>query len=382
MSTRGFRRVSGLLIIVAGLIFALGACAQDAPTPAPMPTESMATDDSEAMASDGGEAMASDGETMATDDGEAMATDDGESMATDDGESMASDDDESMASDDESMATDDGESMATGDGEAMATGDGETMAAGDGEAMATDDGESMASDDGESMASDDGESMATDSGEAMATDDGEMMGMSLPDQITAPHFVNSYPAHGDAFRQAPEAIVINFNFTLHPDSSVTVTRDGVVLGMGDVTIEDDKLTMRRPLGGGTGDGVYVIDYTACWPDGSCHEGRFGFTVDGAMAGYIDMTGKDEVVIDMKDLAFHPATIVISQGTTVTWTNSDAPTHFVNSDPHPSHNALETLNSLELTSGGSYSYTFTEAGEWAYHCSAHAAVMKGHVIVVP
>ncbi|MBM3947272.1 MAG: plastocyanin, partial [SAR202 cluster bacterium] len=71
----------------------------------------------------------------------------------------------------------------------------------------------------------------------------------------------------------------------------------------------------------------------------------------------------------------------SQGTKVVWTNNEAVPHFVNTDPHPSHNNLPGLNSLDLREGQSYTFTFVQAGEWAYHCSAHYPQgMVGSVLV--
>jgi plastocyanin len=94
-----------------------------------------------------------------------------------------------------------------------------------------------------------------------------------------------------------------------------------------------------------------------------------------------MTGKSEVMVDMKDLKFQPARIVVSRGTKVTWVNKEATIHFVNTDPHPSHNNLPGLNSLDVKEGQAYSYAFNQAGEWAYHCSAHFPQgMVGSVIV--
>ena len=126
-----------------------------------------------------------------------------------------------------------------------------------------------------------------------------------------------------------------------------------------------------PLPANSGDGLYVVDYKACWPDRSCHNGRFAFTVDGkSKTSYLDMTGKKEVSIDMRDIKFTPANIIISKGTRVTWTNRDPVDHFVNTDPHPSHNVLPGLNSLDLKQGATFSYTLNDVGEWGYHCSAH------------
>ena len=81
-------------------------------------------------------------------------------------------------------------------------------------------------------------------------------------------------------------------------------------------------------------------------------------------------GANEVVI--QNMAFAPATITVNAGTTVTWTNKDAIAHTVTSD-----NGL--FNSGNIGSNGTYSYTFSTAGSFPYHCSIHT-MMKGTVVV--
>ena len=118
----------------------------------------------------------------------------------------------------------------------------------------------------------------------------DRMMKELPGQIFAPHFVNSSPAHGEKFQQAPEVIVINFNFNLQEKSSISVTRDGAAIATGKPTIDSSQLAIRAALGRTTGDGLYVVSYKACWPDASCHDGSFAFQVDSKTASaYQDMT---------------------------------------------------------------------------------------------
>ena len=228
-------------------------------------------------------------------------------------------------------------------------------------------------------------SSSQDDGDAMMEKDDNgnaMMEKDLPNYLIAPHFVNSSPEHGQTFMQAPELIVINFNFNLHENSDITVTRDGQPVDIGAITIDDNELTMRTTLGSASGDGVYTVQYSACWPDASCHEGQFGFIVNSETATYIDMTGEREVMIDLKNIQIVPAKVIISSGTMVTWVNDDPVEHFINSDPHPSHNVLPELNSAGMENGDTFTYTFDEPGEWSYHCSAHAEIMRGNIVVVP
>jgi plastocyanin len=206
--------------------------------------------------------------------------------------------------------------------------------------------------------------------------------VAVPGQIRAPHFVDSYPLHEEVFAQTPEVVVVNFDFDLGDGSTIEVTANGAGLTSGPTEIAESRLSMRVPLADGS-DGMVLVSYTAFWPDGSSHDGSFVFFVDSAgRAEYTDLTGQREVMVDMAGLRFDPARIIVDQGTTVTWTNNEGPEHFVNSDPHPSHNVLPEFNSRGMANGETYSFTFDEPGEWGYHCSAHYPQMVGRIIVVP
>ena len=177
-------------------------------------------------------------------------------------------------------------------------------------------------------------------------------------------------------------MLLNFNFNLHFNSAIRVTRGPEALSVDLPFIADDELSMAPTLPADGGDGVYKVDYDACRPDGSYHQGSVSFTVDSAsISDYVDLRGRDTVTVEMKGERFGPARMIISPGTTVTWVNGDAVTHFVNSDPHPAHNVLDELNSSSLNSSDSYTYTFEDSGAWGYHCSAHYNVgMTAQVVV--
>lgn len=81
-------------------------------------------------------------------------------------------------------------------------------------------------------------------------------------------------------------------------------------------------------------------------------------------------GANEVFI--QGMAFSPATLTVTAGTTVKWTNKDGVTHTVTSD-----NTL--FDSGNVLPNGIYSYTFSTAGTYTYHCSIHTS-MKGTVVV--
>ena len=205
---------------------------------------------------------------------------------------------------------------------------------------------------------------------------------TLEDERFAAHYVDSYPAHGDVFARVPERVQIDFDFVLREPSSIRVTRDGEPVDQGRLEFGTRDLVMWVSLPFESGDGVYRVEYSACWPDRTCHDGMFVFEVDAETdESYVDLTGRDVVEIDMLNIKFQPARIVVSKGTRVVWTNGESTVHFLNSDPHPSHNVMPGLNSLDLAKGDTFEFTFNVPGEWGYHCSAHHPQgMVGRVIV--
>lgn len=69
-------------------------------------------------------------------------------------------------------------------------------------------------------------------------------------------------------------------------------------------------------------------------------------------------------VTYEDDGFTPETIRVPAGTTVTWTNESGQAMWVASDVHPTHEILPEFD--QLGRGDSYSFTFSEAGEWEYH----------------
>jgi plastocyanin len=80
-------------------------------------------------------------------------------------------------------------------------------------------------------------------------------------------------------------------------------------------------------------------------------------------------------ITIKNFAFSPASLTVKSGTTVTWTNQDSVPHIVASDT----GSPAAFTSDSLSTGDSYTFTFTQAGEYTYHCSIHPS-MKGTIVV--
>lgn len=80
-----------------------------------------------------------------------------------------------------------------------------------------------------------------------------------------------------------------------------------------------------------------------------------------------------VTVDIKNFAFSPSTLNIKTGTKVTWVNNDSAPHTIVSD------SGSLLDSQTLSTGQSFSFTFTEPGSINYHCGIHPS-MKGKVVV--
>lgn len=80
-------------------------------------------------------------------------------------------------------------------------------------------------------------------------------------------------------------------------------------------------------------------------------------------------------VKIQNFAFTPAAIKVKVGTKVTWTNSDSVHHTVTDDTGSKNGP----NSKLLGQGESYSFTFSKAGTFNYHCTPHP-YMKGTVVV--
>jgi plastocyanin len=195
------------------------------------------------------------------------------------------------------------------------------------------------------------------------------------------HYESNTPEHSAVLAGVPINVVIDFNFDLAPPSAISIKKDGVEYGIGETVIDEGRLAMRRTIDSNSPDGVYTVIYNACWPDGSCHDGNFQFAIKRAERElYTDLTGQNNVNIDMLDISFKPPNIRINKGATVTWTNQEDIEHFVNTDSHPAHTYFPEQNSRGMIRGDTYSVTFNEAGVYPYHCSAHASIMKGVILV--
>ncbi len=78
-------------------------------------------------------------------------------------------------------------------------------------------------------------------------------------------------------------------------------------------------------------------------------------------------------VTITNFKFSPAVIKVKKGTTVHWTNKDGVAHTVTADSGTGP------KSDNLADGATYDYTYTQTGNFSYHCNIHPG-MKGMVIV--
>src|SRR5258708_1735660 len=76
-------------------------------------------------------------------------------------------------------------------------------------------------------------------------------------------------------------------------------------------------------------------------------------------------------VSIMNFSFSPNSLTVKVGTKVTWTNHDSVTHTVTSNQG-------TFNS-SVPPGSSFSFTFTKAGTYAYHCNIHPYMMATIVV---
>ena len=89
-------------------------------------------------------------------------------------------------------------------------------------------------------------------------------------------------------------------------------------------------------------------------------------------GSIEMARAATHAVDISDFAFSPATLTITAGDTVTWTNGDPVIHTATS-------TTGAFDSGDLAEGESFSFTFTTPGTYDYLCTPHPT-MTGQIVV--
>jgi methionine-rich copper-binding protein CopC len=198
------------------------------------------------------------------------------------------------------------------------------------------------------------------------------------DEIRPITLVDSVPAHGDLFAEQPYQITITADADIVDGSEITVVRrygskqgHTVVVGAGGM-IDESRRTLRAPIPDRLADGRYTMLYRLCHATG-CHDGRLQFVLDRInVVAFTDLRGQPEPTIHIEAEQFTKQYIIVDSGAAVTWVNDDTQKHTIN---------LPDFNSAELNPGESYSFVFTEPGQFSYH-DATRPTMTGAVIVRP
>ncbi len=90
-----------------------------------------------------------------------------------------------------------------------------------------------------------------------------------------------------------------------------------------------------------------------------------------------------MIVNLKDAAhpegyaFSPDKLDIKKGTTVTWVNNTSDEHDINND---AGSPTQLKKSQLFGKGKTYSFTFSQAGTYQYHCDPHPKGMKGTITV--
>jgi plastocyanin len=92
--------------------------------------------------------------------------------------------------------------------------------------------------------------------------------------------------------------------------------------------------------------------------------NFGIRCAIAAAMNLNLTGAraEDTKVMIDNFTFEPAQLTVKAGTTVTWTNRDDIPHTVVS--------AGKFRSKTMDTDGTFTFTFTVAGEYKYFCSLH------------
>jgi plastocyanin len=88
----------------------------------------------------------------------------------------------------------------------------------------------------------------------------------------------------------------------------------------------------------------------------------GLAIAAALLSSTRVHAEEEVKVNIDNFTFEPKDLTVKVGTTVTWTNRDDIPHTVVS--------AGKFRSKTMDTDGTFSFTFTAAGDYKYFCSLH------------
>ncbi len=125
--------------------------------------------------------------------------------------------------------------------------------------------------------------------------------------------------------------------------------------------------------------MVVWGAVACAIALACISDRSSGPVAGAAECRVPVTVIDSMhyIVAIRDFAFHPDTLHVPAGATVTWINCED----VGQEPHTTTSDTTGIwSSTDLNPGNRFSHTFTTPGPYPYHCIPHESFMRGEIIV--
>ncbi len=165
-----------------------------------------------------------------------------------------------------------------------------------------------------------------------------------------------------------------------PTAGATVrwtTQDGGTLG-DPTTVADDNGIASNDWTLGDGVGAQTAEASIEGAEGS----PITFTAHAILGGGGGGGGGETAIVAVSGPPinkFSPATITITVGETVTWRWA---TGAVGHNVTPDNGTIPAGEENLFSAPHDYSYTFTQAGTYTYHCAAHGAAMSGIVVVEP
>jgi plastocyanin len=93
---------------------------------------------------------------------------------------------------------------------------------------------------------------------------------------------------------------------------------------------------------------------------------------GAAGAAAAQSGAGAAKAEMRTMVFAPSRMEITAGTTVVWTNNDPLVHTITADDG-------SWDSGAIEPGKTWSHTYSQPGEYAFHCTPHP-FMKGVIVV--
>ncbi|HYS20604.1 MAG TPA: plastocyanin/azurin family copper-binding protein [Gemmatimonadales bacterium] len=116
---------------------------------------------------------------------------------------------------------------------------------------------------------------------------------------------------------------------------------------------------------------------ALWISAACFSERAAGPAAGPAECRVPVALIDSthVLVAIRAFAFHPDSIRIPVGASVTWVNCEDP----GTEPHTTTSDAGVWDSPDLAPGARYSRTFAVVGVFPYHCTPHP-FMHGKVVV--